>query len=178
MAKPGKKGAERKLRCRYAKNWEMNCSIQEPRRDLGPADAEGLLKQLTKAILERALEAEMTNHLGYYKYSTEGKNCCNSSNGKSRKRLRGKRGEFEISVPRDRNAELEPQIIRQGQTPFDGFDSKIWSRYATGIMPQGLCHRDDGARATTPPSTDLRHISIAWANLNSYRCSHSGNRCE
>ena len=39
-------------------------------------------------------------------------------------------------------------------------------------MPQGLCHRDDGARATTPPSTDLRHISIAWANLNSYRCSH------
>jgi putative transposase len=65
----------------------MNCSLQEPRRDLGTEDAEGLLKQLTKAILEPALEAEMTNHLGYYKYSTDGKKCCNSCNGKTRKSL-------------------------------------------------------------------------------------------
>jgi len=116
----------------------MNCSLQEPRRDLGTEDAEGLLKQLTKAILERALEAEMTNHLGYYKYSTAGKKCCNSCKGKTRKRLRGKRAEFEIAVPRDSNAELEPQIIRKGQTPFDGFDSKILSRYARGMTVRQL----------------------------------------
>ena len=113
--------------------------MQEPRRDLGPADAEGLLKQLTKAILEPALEAEMTNHLGYYKYSTDGKKCCNSCNGKTRKSLwaseplslKGKPEEVEIAVPTDSNAEVEPQIIWKGQTPFDGFDSKILSRYAT-----------------------------------------------
>ena len=65
---------------------------------------EGLLKQLTKAILERALQAEMTDHLGYEKSDPAGYNSGNSRNGKTRKKLKGDFGEIELETPRDRNA--------------------------------------------------------------------------
>ena len=94
---------------------------------------DGLLQQLSKALVERALQGEMTHHLGYEKHSPEGKNTGNSRNGKSSKTIRGKRGQLQISVPRDRNAEFEPQLIRKGQTRFDGFDDKIISMYARGM---------------------------------------------
>ena len=86
---------------------------------------DGLLQQLTKAVVERALQGEMTHHLGYEKHSTAGANSGNSRNGKSSKTIRGKRGRIEIDVPRDRAAEFEPQLIKKGQTRFDGFDDKI-----------------------------------------------------
>jgi len=94
---------------------------------------DGLLQQLTKAVVERALQGEMTHHLGYEKHAPEGKNSGNSRNGKSAKTIRGKRGQVEIDVPRDRNAEFEPQLIRKGQTRFDGLDDKIISMYARGM---------------------------------------------
>jgi putative transposase len=94
---------------------------------------DGLLQQLTKAVVERALQGEMTHHLGYEKHSPEGHNTGNSRNGKSKKTIRGKRGQVEIEVPRDRNAEFEPQLIKKGQTRFDGFDDKIISMYARGM---------------------------------------------
>jgi putative transposase len=94
---------------------------------------DGLLQQLTKAVVERALQGEMTYHLGYEKHSPEGHNTGNSRNGKSKKTIRGKRGQVEIEVPRDRNAEFEPQLIKKGQTRFDGFDDKIISMYARGL---------------------------------------------
>jgi putative transposase len=93
----------------------------------------GLLQQLTKAVVERALQGEMTHHLGYEKHSPEGKNTGNSRNGKSSKKIRGKRGQLEIEVPRDRNSQFEPQLIKKGQTRFDGFDDKIISMYARGM---------------------------------------------
>ena len=68
----------------------------------------GLLKQLTKALVERALQAELTTHLGYEKHSPEGHNSGNSRNGESRKRLKGDFGTVEIAVPRDREASFEP----------------------------------------------------------------------
>jgi putative transposase len=82
---------------------------------------DGLLQQLTKAVVERALQGEMTHHLGYEKHSPEGKHSGNSRNGKSSKRIKSKRGQIEIDVPRDRNSEFEPHLIRKGQTRFDGF---------------------------------------------------------
>jgi putative transposase len=94
---------------------------------------DGLLQQLTKAVVERALQGEMTHHLGYEKHAPEGKNTGNSRNGKSKKTIKGKRGQIEIDVPRDRNSEFEPQLIRKGQTRFDGFDEKIVSMYARGM---------------------------------------------
>jgi putative transposase len=94
---------------------------------------DGLLQQLTKAVVERALQGEMTHHLGYEKHSPEGQNTGNSRNGKSSKKIRSKRGQIEIDVPRDCNSEFEPQLIKKGQTRFDGFDDKIISMYARGM---------------------------------------------
>lgn len=84
----------------------------------------GLLKELTKALLERALNSELTHHLGYDKHSPEGKNSGNSRNGKSTKALKSDHGELNISVPRDRDSEFEPQIVKKGQRRFTGFDDK------------------------------------------------------
>src|SRR5205085_8927077 len=78
-------------------------------------------------------QGEMTHHLGYEKHSPEGKHSGNSRNGKSSKRIKGKRGQIEIDVPRDRNSEFEPHLVRKGQTRFDGFDDKIISMYARGM---------------------------------------------
>jgi len=98
----------------------------------------GLLKQLTKAVIERAMEAEMNSHLGYERYAPEGKNNGNSRNGKSQKKLKGEFGEVEINVPRDRNSEFEPLIVPKGQTRFDGFDDKIISMYARGMTTRDI----------------------------------------
>jgi putative transposase len=95
--------------------------------------SDGLLQQLTKAVVERALQGEMTHHLGYEKHDVAGKNSGNSRNGKSKKTIRGKRGQVQIDVPRDRASEFEPQLIKKGQTRFDGFDDKIISMYARGM---------------------------------------------
>jgi putative transposase len=86
--------------------------------------ADGLLQQLTKAVIERSLQAELTHHLGYDKHSPAGAGSGNSRNGSSPKTIRGKRGQVEIDVPRDRKSEFEPQLIKKGQTRFDGFDER------------------------------------------------------
>jgi len=93
----------------------------------------GLLQQLTKALVERALEGEMTHHLGYPPHAAAGDKSGNSRNGKSKKTITGKRGTVEIEVPRDRQAEFEPQLVKKGQRRFDGFDDKIISMYARGM---------------------------------------------
>jgi len=98
----------------------------------------GLLKQLTKAVLERALKAELSHHLGYEKHSPEGKNSGNSRNGKSKKTLKGEFGTLPIDVPRDRQASFEPKIVAKGQTRFTGFDDKILSLYARGMTVRDI----------------------------------------
>jgi putative transposase len=98
----------------------------------------GLLKQLTKAVLERAMQAELSHHLGYEKHSVEGKNSGNSRNGKSRKSLKGEFGTLPLDVPRDRNSSFEPQIVPKGQTRFEGFDDKILSLYARGLTTRQI----------------------------------------
>lgn len=81
---------------------------QKPEDILGE---NGLLKQLTKAVLERALQAELTHHLGYDKHSPSGQNSDNSRNGKSKKTLKGDFGALPLEVPRDRNSSFEPHIV-------------------------------------------------------------------
>src|SRR5436309_5602944 len=81
----------------------------------------GLLKQLTKALVERALNAELTHHLGYEKNNPEGQRKGNFRNGNSRKKLKGDFGEIQIDVPRDRDGKFEPQIVGKHQPRFDGF---------------------------------------------------------
>jgi putative transposase len=98
----------------------------------------GLLKQLTKALVERVMEAELTTHLGYEKHDPAGYHSGNSRNGTSKKKLKGDFGEVDITVPRDRNASFEPQIVPKGETRFTGFDDKILSMYARGMTTRDI----------------------------------------
>ncbi|WP_446810954.1 IS256 family transposase [Methylomonas sp. 2BW1-5-20] len=93
----------------------------------------GLLKQLTKALVERALEAEMTEHLGHGKHESVSNATGNTRNGKSRKTLKGDFGALPIEIPRDRHGQFEPQIIGKHQSRWTGFDDKIISLYARGL---------------------------------------------
>src|SRR5512144_1932779 len=94
---------------------------------------DGLFKQLKKALIERALGAELTEHLGYEKGDPAGRGSGNSRNGTSAKTLLTDDGTVEISVPRDRAGSFEPKLVAKGQTRFDGFDDKILSLYARGM---------------------------------------------
>jgi len=98
----------------------------------------GLLKQLTKRLIERAMSAEMSQHLGYEKHSPEGKNGGNSRNGYSTKTIRSDSGEFDIDQPRDRDGTFEPQIIKKHQKSFNGFDDKIMSMYSLGMTTRDI----------------------------------------
>jgi putative transposase len=98
----------------------------------------GLLKQLTKALIERAMKTEMTAHLGYEKHEPAGKKSGNSRNGKSKKTIKGEFGNMQIAVPRDRNSTFEPVIIPKGETRFTGFDDKIISMYARGMTTRDI----------------------------------------
>ncbi len=94
---------------------------------------DGLLQQITKAVVERALQSELTHHLGYDKHDIAGHHSGNSRNGTSPKTIKGSRGQLQIDVPRDRQAEFVPHLIKKGQTRFDGLDDKIISMYARGM---------------------------------------------
>jgi len=98
----------------------------------------GLLKLLTKRLVERAMESEMDDHVGYSKHSSSGTNSGNSRNGRSRKIITGEFGEAEIEIPRDRNGEFEPQIIKKHQRRFEGFDNKIISMYSRGMSTREI----------------------------------------
>src|SRR6201986_3669702 len=94
---------------------------------------DGLIQQLTKSLVERALQGELTHHLGDEKHSSAGDNSGNSRNGTTPKTVRSKRGQGQIDVPRDRASSLEPQLVKKGQTRFDGLDEKIISLYSRGM---------------------------------------------
>ena len=98
----------------------------------------GLLKQLTKAIVERAMEAELTHHIGYEKHDPAGRGSENKRNGRSSKTLKGDFGEVEIEVPRDRQGSFEPRIVPKHERRFAGFDDKILSMYARGMTTRDI----------------------------------------
>ena len=76
----------------------------------------GLLKQMTGRLLERMLEGELTDHLGYEKHDVSGHHSGNSRNGKSSKTVKTDTGQVTIDVPRDRNGDFEPEIVHKRQT--------------------------------------------------------------
>ena len=94
---------------------------------------EGILKQLTKALVESALGAELSNHLGYDKNELGEKASENRRNGTSKKSLRSDQGSIEIDVPRDREASFEPKLVAKHQREIPGFSDKILSMYARGM---------------------------------------------
>lgn len=100
--------------------------------------ANGLVKQLTKRLVERALEAEMEDHLGYPKGERGEEPKDNPRNGTTPKRVKTDDGELEILVPRDRNGTFTPQLVKKRQTRLDGFDDKVLSLYARGMSTREI----------------------------------------
>jgi transposase-like protein len=107
----------------------------------GPDDffgQDGLVKQLSKALIERMMQAELTEQLGYEKNGTGEKQTDNRRNGKSTKTLRTDQGPMDITVPRDRNGEFEPKVIPKHQREWRGFDEKILSMYGLGLSTKAI----------------------------------------
>lgn len=101
----------------------------------------GVIKELSKALLERMLSGEMSHHLGYEKYEAIGKNSGNSRNGRSKKTLKGEFGEMELAIPRDREASFEPLMVPKYETRFAEFDQKIISLYARGMSERDIAEQ-------------------------------------
>ena len=108
----------------------MDCVDAEGAELLGP---EGLLSQVTKAVLERALDEELTDHLGYRRHDPAGRGSGNSRNGTTSKVVLTEAGAIDLDVPRDRNGEFEPRIVPKGTTRLAGFNDRIISLYARGM---------------------------------------------
>jgi len=126
---------------------------------------EGLLKQLTKTVLETALNEEMTEHLGYEKHNLASAGAGNIRNGtRSRTVLTENTGQVEIVVPRDRAGTFEPQIVRKRQRRLTGVDEIVLSLYAKGLplgrsprtSPRSTAHRCPGRRSAGSPTRSSR----------------------
>jgi transposase-like protein len=134
---------------------ELLAGYEKPEDLLGK---DGILEQLTKALVETALGAELTSHLGYEKGDRAGKTASNHRNGTSKKTLLGESGPMEIEVPRDREGTFEPQLIKKGQRRFDGFDQKILAMYARGMTVreiQGFLKEQYGAEVSPDLISDV-----------------------
>jgi transposase-like protein len=114
---------------------ELLAGYSKPEDLTGP---EGLLKRLTGALVERALGAELTDHLGYEEHAIEGRGSGNSRNGSGNKTLLTEQGPINIEIPRDRNGTFEPQLVKKHERRFDGFDDKILGMYARGMSVRDI----------------------------------------
>ena len=98
----------------------------------------GLLGQLTKRLVERAMEVELTGHLGYEPHQEPPGGAGNTRNGSTSKTLITESGEVRIDTPRDRAGTFEPQIVRKRQRRFEGFDDKILALYSRGLSTRDI----------------------------------------
>jgi len=102
------------------------------------ADLGDFSKLLKKIVVETALDAELTDHLGYEKNNSKGDGSGNSRNGKSSKRLKGDHGDIDLETPRDREGTFEPQIVKKGQSRLTQMDDQILSLYAKGLSTRDI----------------------------------------
>lgn len=98
----------------------------------------GLLQKLIGGMLEQLLQNEMDEHLGYEKHSSIGDHSGNSRNGKTKKTLKSTHGNIELEIPRDRNGDFEPVVIKKHQRSISSFDDKIISMYAKGMTVRDI----------------------------------------
>ena len=98
----------------------------------------GLLKGLTKRLVERALQAELTNHLGYAPHARHQVKNGNVRNGTSAKTVETDQGPMELQVPRDRAGTFEPAVVKKRQRRLEGFDDKVLALYAHGLTTREI----------------------------------------
>jgi len=134
---------------------------------LGP---DGLLNHLTKAVLERALDEELTDHLGYDKHDPVGRGSGNSRNGTSAKVLLTEAGAVDLDVPRDRNGDFEPLIVPKGTTRLKGFNDRIISLYARGMTVRDVqAHLEEIYDVEVSPDLISKVTDAVWDELEEWR---------
>ena len=114
---------------------ELLAGARSEEEIVGPG---GVLAQLTKRLVERAMSAELTDHLGYEPHQEPPGGAGNTRNGSTAKTLATEHGPVEVRTPRDRQGTFEPQIVRKGQRRFEGFDDKILALYSRGLSTRDI----------------------------------------
>jgi putative transposase len=114
---------------------ELLAGARTPEEITGP---DGLLQRLTKRLVERAMAAELTEHLGYEHGEAPPGGVGNTRNGTTAKTVHTGHGSVRIEQPRDRTGSFEPQIVRKHQRRFDGFDDKIIAMYGRGMSVRDI----------------------------------------
>jgi putative transposase len=114
---------------------ELLAGVRRPEEITGP---DGLLQRLTKRLVERAMAAELSEHLGYERGQAPPGGVGNARNGATPKTLHTGHGSVRIEAPRDRAGSFEPQIVRKHQRRFDGFDDKIVAMYGRGMSVRDI----------------------------------------
>jgi|SRR5579884_54678 len=114
---------------------ELLKAAGSPKDLFGP---EGLFHRLKAALMERILDAELTEHLGFEKNAAEGRGKGNSRNGYTAKTVQTETGPVEIRVPRDRAGTFEPQLVAKHQRRLEGFDDKVLALYARGMSVRDI----------------------------------------
>lgn len=146
---------------------ELLKSCQRPEDLLG---AGGLMQELKKALMERMLSAELTEHLGYEARDRPPETQKNRRNGTSPKTVLSDSGSFEIVVPRDRDGSFEPQLIPKGTTRIEGIDEKIISLYASGVSVRDIRqHLDELYGLTVSPDLISRVTDTVLEEVKEWR---------
>jgi putative transposase len=116
----------------------------------------GLLRGMLKATLERGLDTELSDHVGYDRGDPDGASFPNSRNGTYAKTVASEVGDIELAIPRDRNGTFTPMLVRKGVRRLDGLDSMIISLYAGGMTV-----RDIGHHLASTIGTELSHETLS-----------------
>lgn len=127
----------------------------------------GLVQKLIKGMIEKLLEEEMKEHLGYEKHSSMGNNSGNNRNGKNSKKIKSSFGYVNLDVPRDRNGDFSPALIKKRQTDISSFDEKIISMYSKGMTTRDIQDHIKEIYGTDLSPTMVSHITgkvLAVAN--------------
>lgn len=147
---------------------ELLSGYEKPSDLLGE---DGIFRALKKRLLERALDAELSEHLGYEKGERSGRRAANNRNGHSAKMVLTDEGSVSLSVPRDRDGSFEPAIVPKGVTRLEGFDGQIISLYARGLSVRDVqAHLRQMYQVAVSPDlisrvTDAVHEDVlAWRN--------------
>lgn len=119
-------------------NIDLNAELKKCKTMEDLTGKNGLLQRLLKGMMENLLEQEMEEHLGYEKHSPKGDLSGNTRNGKNVKTVTSSFGLVDIEVPRDRNSDFEPQVVKKRQKDISSFDDKIISMYAKGMTTRDI----------------------------------------
>ena len=127
--------------------------------DLQIDGKDGFLSQMKKAVMERGLHTELSEHLGYEKGDRAARLLPNARNGSFPKTLASQVGDVELAVPRDRNGSFNPQLVPKGSRRTGGLDDMIVSLYASGMTIRDIQHHLESAIGTEPSRETISKIT-------------------